>query len=1041
MRRLIGNLIFLFLLSGRIWAQQPAMHENLALYLEAQELYDKGKYGAAKEHFRQFANRIETKSSLPAEANDLLADARFFQAMCSYQLLNSDAGSLFWRFIRQFPTHPKRNESLFHIGKLAYIRKDYVAAVEPIGQLDMDYLSKEQVTEARFILGYGHFRKGDSTKAKEKFGQIRLAGGTYGELGAYYYAVIAYQQKEYSNAYDAFMRVKPDAKYAENLDVLKASCLLKLGRYDELNALAKELLLDGSHSTVETWFILANAAYDKQRWTDCLRYFTEFETRRGRMNREGQYRMGHAYFRTDNFQKARERFEKALSPEDAVAQSAYYYLGHCFLKLENFENARTAFLQASEEPYNKEIAGEALYLYAKASFETRYFDDALDAMRRFVEGWPNSSYLPEAKSLIGEMLVYTSNYKDAIDYLEQNGGAKTQRAQLAFQRACYLYALSQFEKNRYDIAGDYFKRAFNNRQDPSITLPAYYWYAEALYRKKDYKPALNAFDEFIDQPYAGKSPYFALAHYGAAWCELRLNQFDASLNRFEKYLGLADRQKDKELYTDAMLRAGDCEFMLKHYPESMKYYKQVRDYNHMHVDYALIQMGKLYFRMNDYQKAAESNVQLVTNYRKSTLRDQALINASDMYLTWLNDPASAIKYCKMLEKDHPDSPLLVTAYSYLAVAEDRNGNTNASIQYNKTIAFEHCADEKARTTALNSLADKLDSDAYDKVEAESRRRCPFQQNGGSAITESVDLALTIADQRYFEDNYASAIDRYTNFLSDFPGNPKMYHAYYYRGQCYEKLKDKEKAIENYRKVYEADQINEFSLKALKSAADLHFAAGNSLAAMELYSQMEGRSEKLEDRLSAQFGKANIHLANKDYEAARRELLVIYTDGNTTEYSRMKARVQIAVCDYNLNRKDIAYNEFLEIETLDKKVFGAESQYYVTRILFDRGSYEQSRDTAIYLKDKYPSYNLWKAKAFLILAEDYLQLGDTFQAVKGTLSSLALQDAYPEIQKQAQTRISEIDQVWTGSREPKPLDPNEGGTNDDVNDLIKEEGDQ
>ena len=1039
MSKLIRNLFFLFLLAGSVVAQQPAMHEQLATYKEAQELYDKGKYGAAKEKFRRFAEALSSASSLPSDANDLLPDARFFQAMCSFNLLNGDAHMLFAIYLKQYPTHPKRDEALFHIGKLHYIRKEYIEAVPYLEQVETGTLSKDQVTEARFMLGYGYYKQGETKKAKDKFSQIRLASGTYGEMGAYYFAVIAYQEGDYAEAYDAFNRVNPDAKYAENLDVLKASSLLKLERYDELDQLGKQLLEDKENVNVETWFILANASFERNRWADCIRYFNEFEQRRGRMNREANYRLGFAHYKSNEPSKAVERFEKVLTPEDAIAQSAYYYLGHSFLKLEKFENARTAFRQASELNANPEIASEALFLYAKASFETRYFDEALQAMRRYLENNSNSAYTAEAKGLIGEMLVYSSNFKDAIDYLEQNDGLRTQRSQIAYQRASYYYALDQYEKKRYDVATDYFKKAFNNRQDPAITLPAYYWYAESQFRQQDFKAAKESYDNFLKQPYAAKHEYYPLAYYGRAWASLRTDSYTEALEGFEKYIGLADRQRDKEFYTDAMLRAGDCEFLLKNFDSALKYYKQVRDFNHMHVDYALLQMGKAYFRMEQYQKSAESYVQLVTNYRKSEWRDDALLAAADVYLTWLNDWSSCAKYCRMMEKEHPDSKLLPNALILLAVAEQKGGNTANATKYYKAVAFEHCQDEKARSAALASLADLLPASEYDQAESESRRRCPFKQD--SQMNESAEeLAITIADQRFFEDNYPSAMERYTNYLNDFPNGKHRYQALFYRGQAYEKLKNPDKALEDYEKVYSSDKIGEFTLKALKAAADIQAAKGNSLAAMELYASMEGRSEKLEDRLNAQFGKASIHMANKDYEAARRELLTIYTDPNTTEYSRTKARVQIGVCDYFLNRKDEALATFKEIEANNKNVFGAESQYYIVRILYDRGSYEQSRDTAIYLKDNYQIYNLWKAKAYLILAESYLQLGDTFQAVKGTLQSLTEQNAYPEIRDAAQKRMDQINLVWSGLKEEAPA-PEDNEFENKAEDLIKKEGEE
>jgi tetratricopeptide (TPR) repeat protein len=1042
MRIPFRNFIFLlFLAPILVYTQQPAMHETMATYKEAQELYDMGKYGAAKEKFRCYTHIGKRSSSLQHTDYDLFADALFFQGMCSFHLLNSDAKGTFVGFLLAYPEHAKRDEALFHIGKLHYIRKEYKDAVPYMQQVETGALSKDQVTECRFILGYGYYKDGNSQKAKEKFGQIRLASGNYGEMGAYYYAVIAYQEGQFSEAYDAFSRVKPEAKYAENLDVLKASCLLKLGRYDELDQLGRDLMADKEKANTETWFILANASFERSRWADCIRYFAEFEQRRGRMNREAQYRLGYAHYKNQEPVKATEHFEKALLPEDEVAQSAYYYLGHSFLKQEDFVHARTAFKQASEIKANPAIASEALFLYAKASFETRFFDDALDAMRRYLEANSNSSYSSEAKGLIGEMLVYASNFKDAIDYLEQNDALRTPRSQLAYQRACYYYALEQYEKSRFDIASDYFKKAFNNRQDPSITLPAYFWYAESQFRKEDFKAAVDAYENFLKQPYAAKHEYYALAHYGLGWSQLRLEKYAFALEGFEKYIGLADRQRDKETYIDAMLRAGDCELLLKQYESALKYYKQVRDYNHRQVDYALLQMGKVYFRGNDYQKSAESYVQLVTNYRKSEWRDEALLSAADIYLSWLNDWASCAKYCRMLEKEHPDSKLLPDALLRLAVAEQKGGNDASAIKYFKAVAFDHCQNETARTAALTSMADLLPATDYDQVESESRKRCPFRSED-AATGNAEDLAISIADQRFFEDNFTSAIDRYTNYLNDFQAGKHRYQAFYYRGQSYEKTKQFDKALSDYEAVYSADRIGEFTLKALKGAADIQFAQGNSLAAMELYASMEGRSDKLEDRLSAQFGKANIHLANKDYEAARREFSTIYTDPNTTEYSRTKARVQIAVCDYHLNRKDDAYTNFVEIEAANKNVFGAESQYYVTRILYERGSYEQSRDTALYMFKSYTAYNIWKARATAVLAEDYIQLGDTFQAVKSTLPSLSEQDAFKDLRDAAKIRLEGLVKVWSGAKLPEP--ETEGENNKlEPEDLIKvkEEGDE
>lgn len=1029
MRKIIGTCLFLLIVTS-ISAQQPAMHESLAQYKTALELYDKEKYGAAQEQFGLFIRKC-ANSSYKREGNDLVAEAQFYQALCAFNLLHSNTKAMFEAFMAAHPTHARIDEALFHIGKMHYMRKEYEEAVPPLKKLDPSKLSKEQVVEARFYLGVGYYKQEKYREALSKFREIRNSEGKYGEMGAYYFALISYQKGDYKEAFNALDRIKEDNEFAKNVDLLKASCLLKMKRYDELDAMGKQLTSAKKVSN-ETLFILGNAAYDRNKFGDCITWFEKYEGKRGRMNREALYRMGYSYYKTGNYAKAMAKLDNCLKPEDAVAQNAYYYLGHSFLRIEKYANARTAFKKAAELDFDRELSGEALYQYAKASFETRFFEDALSGLQTFLEEYPESEYIPEAKGLIGEILLYTSNYKDAIEYLEK-AGLRNPRAQTAYQRACYLYALSLYEKNKYDEAAEYFKTAYNQRRDSKITLSAYFWHAESVFRTNAHGEAVRAYKAYMNQPYASKDENYPQAWYGIGWSELKQKRYDRAGKAFEKYIGLADRRNNRELYVDAMLRAGDCEFALKNFNGALRYYKQVRDFNGMNVDYALFQMGLVYFRLKKYKKAAESHVRLATNHRKSAYRDDALITAAETYLTWLDDWQSCARYCRILHKEHPSSPFVPGALTRLAISEAKSNNRNAAIKYFKLVAYDHCYDAPSLTTALRGLSDLLRPAEYDKVESQSRKNCPDTKQGGDS-GEREELAISIADQRYFDENYASAKDRFQAYIYDFPQGRYLFHARYYHGQCLEKEGDDETALTDYEFIYNASRANDYTVKALKAAADIHYKLGQNMAAMELYRAMEEKSDRMEDRLGAQFGKAKIHLANQDYAAAKADLLSVYNDQNTTDYSRTKAEVQIAVCDYFLGDVDEAFKTFSDIEKEHNNVFGAESQYYITRILYDRGDYEQSRIAALYMNDAYGGYNYWKAKAFLVLAENYIALGDTFQAMEGTLESLAKQDAYPDIQEAAIDRLKELE----ASKKEDNFRETPEDEDDDAGSMIEEE---
>lgn len=1019
------------LLGSAAIAQQPSTDSDLALYKTAIELIDKEKYGPAQTKLAEFIKRA-TPVYDQDNRNDRLAEARFYHAYAAFNLLHGNAQSLFEGFIADYPSHPRVDESRFFIGKLHFMRRDYDRVLPALKPIDSGRLKRDQVVQTRFMMGYCYYKKGQNREAMNMFRQIRNADGTYGEMGAYYYALISYNNGSYNEAYTAFSRIPEGSDYAKNLDVYKASCLLKLERYDELDALGEQLL-SKKRTNNEVWFILGNAAFDQGKYDKTITYFEKFEKGRGsRLNREGQYRLGYSYYQKGNFGEASNRFEDCLQKDDAISQNAYYYLGHCFLKKDNYESARTAFAKAADLKFSPDIRREAMYLHAKVAYQTRYFEQAMSALQEFVSEFPDSEYQSEATSLIGECLLYTNNFKEAIAYLEEEDGLKSTRSRAAYQRACYNHALLMYEQGLYDDAIDYFKKSFNQDQDKQITIDSYFWYAESIFRTEAYSAAIPAYNAYLRQPYAAKHRYYPLAHYGKGWSSLRQKNYDQAGKDFEKFIGLANKEKDTELYVDALLRAGDCEFALKNYNGALLYYKQVRDFNNMHVDYALYQIGLLYFRKTNYKKAAEAHVRLAANYRKSEFRDDALITAGETYLTWLDDWGNCAKYCRILVRDHKDSPFVPGALTRLAISEYRSGNSTLAVKYYKQVVNDHCESSENVSVAMSGLADMLSATEYDKVESQYRKNCKNSGSGGNSQMEN--LAIEVADQRFFEDNFGSAKEKYSNYIADYPRGANINRAHYFRGQCQEKLGNAEAALQDYALVYDSPKGNEYTVKSLKAAADLLYNQGNNLAAMELYTAMEERSDKLGDRLGAQFGKAQIHLANADFQAAKTELLSIYSDPNTTDYSRTKARVQIGVCEYNLGNLDDAFRIFTEIEEAHENVFGAESQHYITQILYDRGEYEQSRIAALALRDNYPGYNYWKARAYLVMAEDYLALGDTFQATKGTLESLANQDMFDDVRKAAEERLAEIEALRNAQdRREAPVDEPE-----DVDEMIEEE---
>lgn len=1000
-------------------AQQPAVYEKYTVYRDALELLDKAKYGAAQEKFTQFIAAAPAGMA-DAKYNDLIADSRFYLGLCAFHLLRNNTEALFQEFIAAYPAHSRMNEAWFYIGKMRFLRNEFEQALPALENLQASALDGEMYKEAQYMRGYCYFQQKNYPKAQENFQRIKNGDGPYAEKAAYYSAMISYLTGDYAAALEGFRAVKADEKLKEDLVLYEATCLLKLGRKDEFRELENSLSEDDTPGT-EVAMLLGNAAYERGEFDRAKTMLAKGAS--AGLDRDGMYRLAMSHYHTQDFNAAKDWFNKVLRPADSIAQVSQYYLGHCYVKLNNYEYARTAFRQAAEAEFDKRISEEAQFQYAKASFESHYMEEALAALQKFQRDFPNSAYRGEAGGLVGEILLFTSNYKDAVDYLEEPGNMKTDRAKKAYQRASFFYASDLYQKGVYEKAAEYFKKSFNQRYDAEITLSAYFWYAESMFQMENYEEAMGYYEDYLDQPQVHKHTNYSQGWYGIAWSHFKLKKYNEASRAFSKYIGLANKETQPEYYIDALLRAGDCELVNNRYAEATSYYTQVRDFNDRSVDYALYQLGVVAFRQNEFEKSITNYQRLVNQFRKSEYRDDALLAVSEIYLTWVTKPAEALKYAKMITTDHPGSPVMAGALLNMGIASYNLDDKENAVRYFKQVVFDYCSDPRA-FDALENLNTLLKGEDYDRVFATYRQKCPDQQaDAGDKRLE--ELQFNTAMDRFYAGEYKSAIDKFGQYLRDYPAGSHLTEALFSRGESFEKNSQPDSAFATYEKVWRDHPTAPQAVKALIRSGEVQFSRNSFLPALELFSSAESKAEKMEDRLAAQFGKARTQMAMGNYDVAKEALLAIFTDPNTTEYSRTRAHVMIGNCNYALGQTQGAFDIFTIVQGKDKGVAGAESQYMITKILYDQAKYDQSRNAALYLKDNYGSHNLWKGKAFLILAEDYLALGDTLQALEGTLRALANESRIPEVQAAAQKRLDEVYKIYRGPRMEGNTPPDDG----------------
>lgn len=1022
-------------------AQLSPYYTYGTMYHEAEDLFDKKLYGPALQRLDIFlANETGLRD---ADYNDIHTYARYMQAVSAFQLKRDDAVALLEEFIFRYPENTRTPQTYYYLAKYYLDRRDYRDAIEPLEQAYRSgSLEQEKFDEVVFFLGYSFFQEDRLNQATRYFDIASRRANPYQEDAAYYKAILLYKEKDYIGAYEAFQDIRDSRKYNKETRVYLANTMLKLKKYNELYVLADELIQSRpSGQDAQVFYIVANASFEREDFPRTVEYFERYTNARGRMGATDNFRFGYSYYKLNNYGEAIPVLERALGGEDSLGQVASYYLGFSFLEENDEQSAKFAFQKAADSKANETITQESLYQYGKVSFATRNYNEALQAFQRLKQDYPRAPFIDEVDGLIGEVFLYTRDYPRSIRYLESVPRTSA-RAKKAYQNVCYYYALQLFERGGFSQADPYFEKAIDNPQDASITLGAKYWLAESKFRQENYASARSAYQAFINTRGANSNENFSTAYYGLGWVDFKEKNYRAAIQNFEKYISQAGRSADKDTYLDAYLRAADSYFLLKDFDQAVRYYRQVIDFRYKSMDIAAYQIGEAFYRKGDYNQSVRAFDQMISGYRGSEYRDNALDRISEIYFQWLQNYGQASRYAKMLVDDYPRSALAPDAYNRLALSAYNNGDQNAAITYFKKVVEDYPQDKANAQIALDNLSGLVSEREFDRIFRDYRNNVPQMDEGLAS------LAFKTGQDRFFANNYQSAIDQFTTYIREFKNGPNYLEALLFRARSYRELTQMGPALEDYKSIYSTASSNPFTNIALQEAAEIRFERSEFMASLELYQTLDDVSGILQNKVAAKFGIAKNYKSMGDHRSAITALREISQNPEVAVYSRSKANVEIGNNQYLAGDKIAAMRTFKEVEREFKNEFGAESQAMIAQILLDEGKdlkaeanrldeqgsnaqadakiqeatekFEEVKQAVIYQSNNYPTFNYWKAKAFLIAADAFYELGNTFQA-KGTLESLIAEDRFPDIQQAAERRLREIEEEEASRGGFAPLD--------------------
>ena len=966
----------------------PALAQNSAWfnlnqdYKSGIELLEKGKYAAASNQFNRVLKnnqKSNAKAEINVEVSLLKENARYYIALCALELGNSDAEFLFQSFISANPANNFTKLAFYQVGRSYFAQKNYSKAIEWFKKLEGSGLSGKESYEYRYKLAYSHFEIKEYDQAKALFAELKDQKSIFNEQSIYYFANICYLQKDYKKALIEFERLKGSGLYENSYPYYISALYFLDNRYDDVLTYAIPILKSTKQLYETEMFRIVGASYfAKSDYTNAGNYFQNFQQKdQGKtQNNQDNYQIGYTAFKLKDYKKSILELEK-LEIADEYFQSGMIALGESFLKSNNKQAARSAFFKASKLTFDKQLQEEGLFNYAKLSYELEFHQVALDATQQFIKTYPNSIKLDSAKTLLGEILLTTKNYKDAVDILESITN-RNREANAVYQKVTFYRGLEYYNERAFQNGISMFMRSNKYIEDDEIHSLSTYWLAEAMYEVRKFGESVVNFEKFMELPASRKTDVYNFAHYALAYAAFEHESYRKAATYFTRFL--RGNEKDKNTINDAILRLADSYFVLKNYEEALVYYNRIIASKTSSEDYALFQRGMIQGLQGQNDSKIATHQSLLQQFPKSNYSDDASFEIPYTYFIKGDFEIAKTDLSALIQK-YPRSSYVPRALITIGLVELNQDQEEAAIVTFKRVVSEYTTTDEAKL-ALESIKNIYlqKSDATGFLDYANTTSI-----GNLSTYEQDNITFQAANNRFLTADYQGTFESVNAYFDKFPKAVHDKHARFIRAESLVKLKRPNEAIPDYEFILN-DWTSDYTERALISISKIYLAQKKyneaivHLKKLELTSEYKANYSFAVNNLMEAYSSMNLPDETLQY------VKFIKESNKSSEEDLFRAGLYSGKANLIIGDTIQAVKAFTEVAEKTQTVTGAEAKYNMANILYLRREYKNSLSSAFDLTNKMPYHDYWVAKTYILIADNYIALKDVFQA-KSTLQSI------------------------------------------------------
>lgn len=991
---------FLFILSLLLvpaisFAQQSAINtHDLAKFNHALDLFNEQQYQAAQSLFRRVKQN--------ADKEEVEADATYYIAIAAVHLGQPNAGELMEDFVDNYPTSTKRNAAFIDAANFYFQQGNYRAAGEWYAKVDEYLLSSAEREEFYFNNGYTFFKNKDFGKAETYFNKVKNSE-EFGSEAKYYLGFMAYSEDDYAEATEIFEEVETEGKVDKNLSYFQADMNFKQGNFEKAIALAKEQLPKSNiREKSQLNKIIGESYFNLEQYQEAIPYLQEYRGERGKWSNTDYYQLGYAYFQQGKYEKAISEFNKIINGQNSTAQNAYYHLAQSYLEMGQKQRALNAFKNASEMNFDPRITEGAALNYAKLSYEIgNSYESVPTILTRFLEEYPYSAAKEEIHALLIDSYISSKNYEAAIRLLD---GSYQPEDRKAYQKVAFLYGIEFYEQGEYQKALENFEKSLSvtTNATPIFSAKATFWKAESNFNLNNYQSALNGYKKFKTLPSANRVAAWKDIDYNIGYAYFKMKEYANAIGAFASYT--TQESNDKVKKNDGYLRLGDSYFVTSDYWKAMESYNSALEITGVKNDYAYFQKAISYGFVGKNDRKIEELNGFLKQFQNSIYRDDAYYELGNTYIAEGNSSAGLKAYGDLISQI-PSSSFVSRSLLKQGLVYYNNDQPDDALGKFKKVVADYPNTEESQQAVQTARIIYVDLGRTNEYAA-------WVKNLDFVDVSNADIDNTTyeaAEKKFVENNEKAARKGFENYLQQFPNGLNALESHFYLAQIQFKNGEKTASIPHYKYVISQPR-SAYTERALARLSQVYLENKEYVAAVPVLKRLETEADFPQNIVFAQSNLMKAYYNQNNYDQTVAYAEKVLANERIENNVKSDAQLFIARSAMKTGDENRAKKAYDEVRKIASGALAAEALYYDAYFKRKAENYEASNTAVQELAKSYSSYKMYGAKGLVLMAKNFYDLGDAYQATYILDTVIKNFTDYPEVVQEATAELTRIKKI-------------------------------